>query len=223
METHRFFRDHNAVTEPKEPTTDVLPVTALAVLHAIRRIQWFTVAWMIIEAVVALTTAVHSHSVALAAFGADSAIELFSAATVLWRFRSTHRGAEATASKITGCLLVALALFIVCQSVYTLLGGRPEPRASYLGIVLLVAAAFVMPRLGRRKRQLAAISKSISLTADAAQSSVCAYMSWIALGGLLLNAVAHTPWADPLAAIGLLPLVIREAKEALAGPSCCDS
>jgi len=72
METHRFFRDHNAVTEPKEPTTDVLPVTALAVLHAIRRIQWFTVAWMIIEAVVALTTAVHSHSVALAAFGAGS-------------------------------------------------------------------------------------------------------------------------------------------------------
>jgi divalent metal cation (Fe/Co/Zn/Cd) transporter len=125
-------------------------MTALAVVGAIWKIQWFIVAWMTIEVVVALPAAVRSCSVALAAFGADSAIELFSAATVLWRFRSTRRGAKAIASKITGCLLVALALFIVCQSVCTLLGEGPELLASYLRIALLVAAAFLMPWLGRR-------------------------------------------------------------------------
>jgi divalent metal cation (Fe/Co/Zn/Cd) transporter len=175
---------------------------------------------MAVELVVALTAAVRSRSVALAAFGADSGIELFSAATVLWRFRSKRAEAEARAAKIAGWLLVALAVFIVCQSLYILLGRGRGPRTSYLGIALLVAAAFVMPWLGRRKRQLAAISSNTSLRADAAQSSFCAYMSWIALAGLLLNAVAHIPWADPLAAIGLVPFVLSEAKEAIKGHSC---
>jgi divalent metal cation (Fe/Co/Zn/Cd) transporter len=175
---------------------------------------------MTIEVVVALTAAVRSRSVALAAFGADSGIELVSAAAVLWRFRTKRTEAEATATKIAGWLLVALAVFIVCQSLYTLLGRGPEPRPSYLGIALLVGAAFVMPWLGRRKRQLSVTANSSSLKADAAQSSICAYMSWIALAGLLLNAVAHISWADPVAAIGLLPFVTSEAKESIEGHSC---
>jgi divalent metal cation (Fe/Co/Zn/Cd) transporter len=175
---------------------------------------------MTVEVVVALTASVRSGSVALAAFGADSAIELFSAATVLWRFRNTQIRAEATATKITGWLLIALAVFIVCQSLFTLLGRSPEPRSSYPGIALLVAAAIIMPWLGSRKRQLAAATNSGSLRADAAQSSVCAYMSAIALGGLLVNAFAHIPWADPIAALGLLPIVVKEAKEAFEGDEC---
>ena len=207
------------MVERQQPTT-VQPMVLSTALTAITRIQWFTVAWMTIEVVVALTAAVRSRSVALAAFGADSGIELVSAATVLWRFRTKRTEAEATATKITGWLLVALAVFIVCQSLYTLLGRGPEPRPSYLGIALLVGAAFVMPWLGRRKRQLSMTSNSPSLKADAAQSSICAYMSWIALAGLLLNAVAHIPWADPVAAIGLLPFVLSEARESIKGNSC---
>jgi divalent metal cation (Fe/Co/Zn/Cd) transporter len=177
---------------------------------------------MAVEVIVALIAAVRSRGVVLAAFGVDSGIELFSAATVLWRFRSTRSEPEAAASKITGWLLIALAFFIVGQSLYTLLGGGPEPRSSYLGMALLITAAIVMPSLGRRKRQLSIISSSSSLRADAAQSSICAYMSWIALAGLLLNSVVHIPWADPVAAIGLLPFVLKEANESFKGHSCHD-
>jgi len=172
---------------------------------------------MTIEVLVALFAAVRSRSVALAAFGGDSAIEFFSATAVLWSFRTARARTEATATKITGWLRVALAVFIPCQSLYTLFGKGSKPQPSYLGIVLLVAAALVMPWLGHRKRQLAAAANSASLLADAAQSSVCAYLSWIALAGLILNTVAHIPWADPVAALGLLPIVLREAKETLEG------
>jgi divalent metal cation (Fe/Co/Zn/Cd) transporter len=189
---------------------------------AIRRIQWLTIVWMAIEAAVAVTAAVRAHSIALAAFGADSAIELLSATVVLARFRS-RRITEQFASKTTGWLLVALAVYIAAQSLYTLMASESKPAPSYLGIGLLVTAAIVMPLLGRRKRQLAIATRSSSLQADAAQSSLCGYLAWIALAGLLLNAVVHWTWADPVAALGLLPIVIKEAKEALEGRACaCD-
>ena len=188
---------------------------------AIRHIQWFTVAWMSIETVVALFAAVSAHSVALAAFGADSGIELSSAATVLWRFRSARQHAEVMASKITAWLLVALAVYISADSAYMLLASNRKAEQSYLGIALLAAAAVVMPWLGRRKRQLAAIANSASLRSDAAQSSICGYMAWIALFGLLLNAFAHVSWADPVTALCLMPIVIKEAKEAFEGHDCC--
>ena len=187
---------------------------------AIRRIQWFTIIWMAIEVAVAFMAAIRAHSVALTAFGGDSAIELMSAAVVLARFRSPRWITEQFASKITGWLLVGLAAYIAARSLYTLIAAEPKPEPSYVGIGLLFAAALVMPRLGRRKRQLAIATKSSALQADAAQSSLCAYLSWIALAGLLLNAVAHTAWADPTAALGLLPFVIKEAKEALEGRAC---
>jgi len=190
-------------------------------LQAIKRIQWLTVAWMSVEVSVALIAAVRAHSVAMAAFGGDSTIELLSAATVLWRFRSSRKGTEATATKIAGWLLIALLIYIAIDSLYTLIAAEVKPRPSYVGIVLLVAAAFVMPWLARRKRRLAVTSNSPSLRADAAQSSICGYMAWIALAGLLLNAFGHFAWADPVAALALLPIVAKEAKEALEGQACC--
>jgi divalent metal cation (Fe/Co/Zn/Cd) transporter len=182
---------------------------------AIRRIQWFTIIWMAIEAAVAFIAAIRAHSVALSAFGGDSAIEFTSAAVVLARFRSPRRITEQFASKIAGWLLLALAGYITAQSFYTLIAAESKPEPSYVGIGLLCAAALVMPWLGRRKRQLAIETRSSALQADAAQSSLCAYLSWIALAGLLLNATAHMSWADPVAALGLLPVVIKEAKEAI--------
>lgn len=198
-----------------------LPINPLAdTAAAIRRIQWFTVGWMTIEVVIALIAAVRAHSVALAAFGGDSAIELSSASAVLARFRATRGISERLATKITGWLLVALAAYIAAHSLYTLLAAESKPEVSYLGIGLLIAAAVVMPWLGRRKRQLATATNSSALRADAAQSSICAYLSWIALAGLLLNAVAHASWADPVSALGLLPIIVKDAKESLQGRSC---
>jgi divalent metal cation (Fe/Co/Zn/Cd) transporter len=209
------------MTQPARSGIAVLSTTAADVVPAIKRIQWLTAAWMTIEVLVALSAATLSHSVALAAFGGDSAIELFSAVVVLWRFQTVRMQAEATAAKITGWLLIALALFISCQSLYTLLGRSPKPQPSFLGIGLLLVAGVVMPWLGRRKRELAAAANSVALRADAAQSSVCAYMSWIALAGLMLNSFGHIPWADPVAGLALLPVVLKEAKDALRGDSCC--
>ncbi len=189
-------------------------VTTVPNWKPIKRIQWFTVAWMAMEVAIALFAAVRARSVALAAFGGDSAIELLSAATVLWRFRSTRESAELAATKITGWLLIVLAVYIAADSLYILLAAESKPKPTYLGVALLAAAAVVMPWLARRKRQLADAANSGSLRADAAQSSICGYMAWIALAGLLLNAFWHFSWADPVAALGLLPIVIKEAKEA---------
>jgi hypothetical protein len=187
---------------------------------AIRTIQWFTIIWMAIEVAVAFMAAIRAHSAALTAFGGDDAIELMSAAVVLVRFRSPRWITEQLASKINGWLLVVLAGYITAQSLYTLIAAKSKPEPSYLGIGLLCAAALVMPWLGRRKRQLAMATKSSALQADATQSSLCAYLSWIALSGLLLNAAAHMSWADPVAALGLLPIVIKEAREAFQGHTC---
>ena len=179
---------------------------------AIRRIQWFTIVWMAIEVAVAFTTAIRAHSVAL-----------LSAAVVLARFHSARTITEKLASKFTGWLLVSLAIYIAADSLYTLIAAESKPRPSYLGIGLLFAAAVVMPWLARRKRALAIATNSSALRADAAQSSICSYLSWIALAGLILNAVVHASWADPVAALGLLPIVIKEAKESFHGRSCdCD-
>lgn len=187
---------------------------------AIRRLQRFTVGWMIVEVTIALIAAIHAHSVALAAFGGDSAIELFSAAVVLARFRATGRISETLATTITGWLLVALAAYIGAHSLYVLVAAETKPEASYLGIGLLIVAALVMPWLSRRKRLLATAINSSALRADAVQSSICGYMAWIALAGLLLNAFTRFRWADPVAALCLLPVIIKEASESFRGRSC---
>lgn len=187
---------------------------------AIRRIQWFTIIWMGIEVAVAVLAAIRSNSVALAAFGGDSAIELLSAVVVLTRFGSPGRLTEEFASKITGGLLISLAIYIATASLYSLIAASSRPTPSYMGIGLLVAAALIMPWLGRRKRQLAIVANSSALHADAAQSSLCAYLSWIALAGLLVNAAGKLTWADPVAALGLLPIVFKEAKESFQRRSC---
>jgi uncharacterized membrane protein len=125
-----------------------------------------------VEVVVAFVAAIRAHSVALAAFGGDSAIELMSAAVILARFRSPRSITEQLASKITGWLLIALAGYITAQSLNTLIAAKSKPEPSYLGVGLLLAAALVMPWLGRRKRQLAIATRSSALQADAAQSSL---------------------------------------------------
>ena len=184
----------------------------------IRAIQQLTIAWMCVELFLATIAGIRAHSVALTAFAGDSAVELFSAIVVLQRFR-LGPGSERATAKVNAVLLYVLAIYIAVSSSLTLFGHfRPEP--SVLGIVLLIASAIIMPWLGASKKRLAFQTNSGALKADAAQSNICAYMSWIALAGLVTNAVLHILWADSVAALLLLPLVLYEANETRKGESC---
>jgi divalent metal cation (Fe/Co/Zn/Cd) transporter len=182
------------------------------------RLQVLTIAWMTVEAVVSLAAAWNSHSPALFAFGGDSLVELLSAAVVFWRFRFELN--EARAARIAGALLFMLAGLVVLTSVLNFLGHR-EAQRSPVGIGILLAAAVVMPWLATRKRKLAAITSSAALKADAVESALCGYMAWIVLAGLAVNAIWGKSWADPAAALALLPLIVREGWEARKGKPCC--
>ena len=198
-----------------------LPIATQATVRRIRRIQTLTIVWMSVEATVSLSAAWIARSPALLAFGGDSGIELLSAVVVLWRFRTLSRDetAEGRAARLAGLLLLALAAYVVIVSALTLL-GYSEPKPTYLGIAILIAAALVMPWLAREKRKLSAAAGSAALRADAAQSGLCAYLSVIALVGLAANAIWHVAWADPVAALAIVPLVIWESREALRGKPC---
>jgi divalent metal cation (Fe/Co/Zn/Cd) transporter len=180
---------------------------------------------MIVEAVLSLWAAWMARSPALAAFGGDSAVELFSAVVVFWRFRAhAPEEAERRAARIAGGLLFALAAYVLFASTMSLL-GYSEPQTSYLGVAVLVIAAFLMPRLAREKRRLSALTGSAALRADAAESALCAYLSVIALIGLTVHAIWQIRWADPLAALAITPLIVYEAREAIRGNpcGCCQS
>jgi divalent metal cation (Fe/Co/Zn/Cd) transporter len=188
----------------------------------ITSLQLITVLWMCAEAAIAIFAALRAHSVALLGFGADSGIELVSAFVVLLRFKKISQINEKRAARITGLLLFALAAFILGSSILAFTNPDFRPQPSYLGIALLIAAAIFMPWLSSQKRMLAAKTSSGSLKADAVQSSMCAYLAWIALGGLVVNAMFKISWADPIAALLLLPIILREGWEAMQGESCCD-
>jgi len=126
---------------------------------------------------------------------------------------------EKRAARVVGALLFALAAFVAITSVANLLGYR-EPKPTFLGIAILVAAAAIMPSLAKEKRRLSGATGSAALRADAAQSALCAYLSLIALAGLAINAIWGVKWADPIAALAVLPLIVWEGREAMRGRSC---
>jgi divalent metal cation (Fe/Co/Zn/Cd) transporter len=202
----------------------VVKTFPLETARRVIRIQVLTLIWMSVEAVVALGAAWLARSSALLGFGGDSAVELLSAAIVLWRFSrpSNDRHAEERAAKIAGGLLFVLAAFVLLASALTLL-GLVEARPSPIGISLLILAAVGMPWLAKQKRQLSEATASAALRADAAESAVCGYLALIALAGLGVNAIWKINWADPVAALALMPLIVREGWEAMKGKACCQA
>lgn len=200
--------------------------TAPDLLRRVIRLQILTIVWMTVEAAVALDAAWTARSPALVGFGGDSAIELFSAIIVLWRFgaKSNSARSEKFAARTAGGLLFAVAALVVFSSGLSLIGYR-EPQPSLVGILLLIVAGLGMPWLASQKNTLAIEMSSASLKADAVESSLCGYMSWIALVGLVANAVFHKSWADPVAAMVLVPLIVKEGWNAMRasrpGCQCC--
>ncbi len=202
----------------------MVSISTVAKADCFSRIRWIqkvTILWMTIEAGVSLCAAWLARSPALLAFGGDSAIELASAMVVLWEFnqRSESQGVKPQAAKVAGALLIVLAVYVALLSTLGMM-RHDGPRPSKLGIAILIAAAGLMPLLAHQKRRLSAATGSATLRADAAQSSLCAYLSLIALVGLATNAFWHIPWADPLAALAITPLILWEAKESFRGKFC---
>ena len=188
-------------------------------LQRIEKLQTLTIAWMTLETGLSMAAAWMAHSPALIAFGGDSAVELASAVIVLWRFRRASEEAERRAARVTGALLFALAVYVAIVSTLSL-AGYIEPRPSYLGMMVLAVAAVGMPWLAREKRRLSTLTGSAALRADAAESALCGYLSLIALAGIALNSVWHIRWADPIAALVIVPLVIWEGIETLREGAC---
>lgn len=191
---------------------------AVATRHG-RNLEYLTIGWNSLEAVAAIFAGVLAGSIALVGFGVDSVIEVSSGAIILWRlFSGDHR--EKLALKLVGISLIALALYVGFDAVKSLILREP-PEASYIGIGIAALSLVVMPLLARAKRNVAQKLNSKAMMADSKQTDICTYLSAILLGGLLFNALFGWWWADPAAALVMLPIIIKEGIEALQGKTCC--
>jgi divalent metal cation (Fe/Co/Zn/Cd) transporter len=199
-----------------------LPAARPSLLRKGRQLEWFTLAWNSLEAVVAAGAGWISGSPSLVGFGFDSIIENTSAVTLLWRLQDgQEHGRERRALRVVGVSFLMLAAYVVWEAARDLL-LRDAPEVSYVGIAIAALSLVVMPLLARSKRRLAAQLTSRALQADSRQTSLCAYLSAILLGGLVLNALLGWWWADPLAALVMAPIIVREGVGALRGEHCDD-
>ncbi|HJO02785.1 MAG TPA: cation transporter [Acidobacteriota bacterium] len=187
-------------------------------------LTWATLAYNGVEAVLALVAAAIAGSVALVGFGADSTIELSAAAVALWRLHADadplrRAQAERVSLRLIGGSFLVLAAYVTFEALLMLSSGR-APDASLLGIAVAAGSVLVMPVLARAKRKVALAMSSSALHLEANQTMLCTYLSAILLGGLLLNALFGWWWADPLAALVMAPIIVREGWDAFRGRNC---
>ena len=189
------------------------------------QLNWIGIGYNVLEAVVAVMAGLIAGSVALVGFGFDSVIEVTASGAAQWRLRADvdtdrRERAERATTRIIGWSFLALAAYVAYESVETL-ARRDAPGRSVVGLVLLALSAVVMPWLARAKRRVAHAMSSRALEADAMQTSLCAYLSVIALAGVALNALVGWWWADPVAALMMTPIIAREGIEGLRGNAQC--
>lgn len=186
-----------------------------------RRLEYFTLAWNALEAVIAVGCGYYAASTALIGFGLDSVIESLSGSVLLWRLWEGPRAEqrEGLALKWVGVSFLVLAVYVAWESVRTLWNREP-PDASYVGIGLAIASVIVMPLLARAKRKVARRLDSQALHADSRQTDLCSYLSAILLIGLGANAAWGWWWADPVAGLLMVPIIGREGVNALRGQAC---
>lgn len=191
-----------------------------------RHLEYFTIAYNSLEGLIAIGAGVVAGSIALVGFGFDSFIEVTSGAALLWRLHADieperRERVEAISLRIVGACFVLLAIYVSFDSVKSLV-RREAPEESVVGIALAAVSLVVMPLLVRAKRKIARAIKSKALIADSKQTELCTYLSAILLSGLLLNALLGWWWADPVAALVMVPIITKEGIEALRGDTCCD-
>jgi divalent metal cation (Fe/Co/Zn/Cd) transporter len=215
-------------SQPPNPITQLPDYTIArsAAARRGRRLEYLTVAWNSAEGIAALIAGFLAGSIALIGFGLDSVIEISSSVVLLWRLRAENDAerrehAEHRAQRLVGMCFLALAAYVAYDSIKGLV-RHEAPQESIFGICVAIAALIAMPLLAQAKRQVARQLNSGAMHADSRQSDFCAYLSAILLGGLLLNALLGWWWADPAAALVMVPLIAREGVGGLRARRCCD-
>ena len=201
--------------QPPRPAAACAPKPRATVLW----LQGVTLGWMLVELGVSAYAAATAHSPAMLAFGADSLVELLSATVVLLQWIPGISISERRASRAAGALLFVLA-FVVAAIALAALALRLRPETSCAGIAITVAALIAMPVLASLKRREARRSNNAALAADAVQSATCAYIALITLTGLAINAAFHIAWFDSIAALAVVPILVKEGRSAWQGHAC---
>jgi divalent metal cation (Fe/Co/Zn/Cd) transporter len=197
-------------------------------LHRALRLEWLTVGWNVLEGLIAVAAALAAGSVALLGFGIDSFVESASGGILIWRLLAEKRAVDhqaverldRRARRLVAISLFALALYVAIDASFSLWRAE-RPGASPVGIVVTILSMLVMVWLARAKRRAAVALGSRALEADAFQATACWWLSLITLAGIGLNAAFGWWWADPVAALGMTLLLIREGAEAWRGEDCC--
>jgi divalent metal cation (Fe/Co/Zn/Cd) transporter len=189
-----------------------------------RRIRWFvaaTISYNVIEAVIALTEGTRVSSAALVGFGLDSVIEVSSAAAVAWQFAGKDpESREKAALRVIAFSFFALAAYVTVDAIRSLF-GLGEAKHSTVGIALAAVSLAIMPLLSWAQRRTGRELGSLSAVADSKQALLCTYLSAVLLAGLLLNSLFGWSWADPIAALAIAAVAVREGLEAWRGRTCC--
>ena len=202
-------------------------LTAAERLHWERRarlLAWGGIAWHFVEFLIALVAGLTAGSIALIGFGADSLIEAIAGLVVVWLFTGTRLGsshAERRAQQMIAVSFYVLAAYVGVESVRTLANGD-HPQASWVGIGLAAFTAATMPLLARAKRHVGMKLNSSAAVKEASQTSLCAYLSIALLIGLGANALVGWWWADPLAALVIAAVALKEGRESWRGEGCTD-
>jgi divalent metal cation (Fe/Co/Zn/Cd) transporter len=190
-----------------------------------RRLAWGGVLYHVLEFAVAIGAGLAAGSIALIGFGADSFIEALAGFVVLWLFSGKRIGssaAERRAQQLIAVSFYVLAAYVAVESARSLV-GKEEPAVSWVGIGLAAFTAVTMPLLASAKRRVARQLNSSAATKEAAQTQLCAYLSVALLVGLGANALLGWWWADPVAALAIAAVAVKEGRESWRGEGCCDA
>jgi divalent metal cation (Fe/Co/Zn/Cd) transporter len=190
-----------------------------------RFLSWLSLAWMGVEGAVAITAGLLAGSIALLSFGLDSAIEGLASLVIVWRLtgsRLLSHAAEERAQKLVAIQFFLLAPYVAFESVHRLISGE-QPETSWLGIVLVTSSLIGMPYLGIAKRRLADQLGSVATRGEGTQNLLCAYLAAAVLVGLLGNALFGLWWLDPVAALVVAAVAVKEGRASWRGEGCCAS
>jgi divalent metal cation (Fe/Co/Zn/Cd) transporter len=206
---------------PVEPRVGAGGTRQALLTRRVRLLVAATITYNVVEAVVAISAGTVASSSALIGFGLDSTIEVASAAAVAWQFSGRDPEArERVALRIIACSFFALAAYVTVESARSLLGAA-EAQPSTVGIVLAALSLVVMPVLSYAQRRAGRELGSASAVADSKQTLLCTYLSGVLLVGLVLNATLGWSWADPVVALVIAAVAVREGITAWRGEHCC--
>ena len=214
------------VVEPRRPPeSPTRSAEWLRVARQARLLSWLSLAWMGAEGGIAIAAGIMAGSIALIGFGIDSAIEGFASVVIVWRFtgsRLLSHEAEARAQKLVAIQFFLLAPYVTAEAIHKLVTAE-QPETSWLGIGLTASSLIGMPILGIAKRRLADKLGSVATRGEGAQNLLCAYLAGAVLIGLLGNTLLGLWWLDPVAALTIAAVAVKEGRESWRGEGCCAS